>query len=229
MQPKKSNRANLENRRLIFFQIGLIITLAFIIIAFEWGTTKTKLVKMPVLDDNGYDSDLIDIPSTHENMKKAEPPKPDFNLVIIPNLEPECPDINLPDIEVELGKTKIIIDVGDEKPEPMTIPIILSDEKPLFQGQEFEPAFRKFVYDHVKYPQEAVNYRITGKVFIEFIINEYGEITNIKIVRGVHPLLDDEALRVIKMAPKCTPGKQNSNPVRIKYTFPLVFKLNEGL
>ena len=98
------------------------------------------------------------------------------------------------------------------------------DEKPEFPGGSI--ALRDFLSSNIQYPAQAQREKIQGKVFVNFIINEDGTITNATMARGVHYLLDEEAIRVVKSMPKWTPGKQDGNPVKVSYTLPINFALH---
>ncbi len=101
-----------------------------------------------------------------------------------------------------------------------------ADVMPKFQGQDSD-AFRLFIQKNLKYPEEAAKNGIAGKVFVQFDINSKGEVANVLIVRGVDPVLDKEALRVVKSSPKWEPGIEAGKPVIVRYTFPIVFALQK--
>ena len=84
----------------------------------------------------------------------------------------------------------------------------------------------KFIQKNVRYPAIAKEYGIQGKVFVQFIVDKSGAVTNVKIVRGVDKHLDAEAVRVVKSLPKYKPGKQRGKPVRVMFTIPINFTLN---
>lgn len=100
------------------------------------------------------------------------------------------------------------------------------EEMPTFESGN-QNKFRKYIHKNIKYPQEAIEKKICGKVFVYFIVDENGNVINERIVRGVHPSLDNEALRIIKNSPKWTPGKQRGEAVRVAFTFPVEFQLDE--
>jgi len=103
----------------------------------------------------------------------------------------------------------------------------LVTEKPLFNGMSADEGFREWVASNTNYPPVAQEHGITGRIFVEFVIEKDGSVSNVKILRGVDPLLDNEALRVINASPNWTPGKQGRKKVRVKYTFPFYFQLSE--
>lgn len=98
------------------------------------------------------------------------------------------------------------------------------DEMPVYPGGD--NALRQFIAQNVKYPDEAKKNKIQGKVYVSFIVDENGEVTDAKIERGVDPDLDKEALRVIKLQKKWTPGKEKGKTVKVKFTVPIEFKLS---
>jgi TonB family protein len=99
------------------------------------------------------------------------------------------------------------------------------EEMPLFEGKKAEEGFRDYLGQNTVYPHAALENGISGRVFVEFVIDADGYLKNAKILRSIDPLLDAEALRVIKESPKWTPGYRSGEPVAVKYGFPIVFKL----
>ncbi len=103
---------------------------------------------------------------------------------------------------------------------------VLVEEMPVFQGRTAE-AFREYLQKNLVYPEEAKEKNITGKVYVKMTVNSKGEVTDVKVVRGVHPLLDKEAVRIVESSPLWEPGKQNGKAVAVAFTFPIEFKLPE--
>ena len=100
----------------------------------------------------------------------------------------------------------------------------LIEEPPLFDGKDIGIVFREYVHSNIKYPEEADE--ITGRILVEFIVEKDGSISNVKVIRGIDPLLDAEALRVINNSPaNWTPAKQRNKEVRYKLVFPVIFRL----
>lgn len=97
------------------------------------------------------------------------------------------------------------------------------EEMPQYPGGT--DALLKFLADNIKYPQSAENAKIQGRVIASFVVTKAGKVSDINIVRGVDPELDDEAVRVIKMMPDWTPGRQRGEAVNVKYTIPVTFRL----
>jgi len=86
-------------------------------------------------------------------------------------------------------------------------------------------ALRNFLAATVKYPEEAVKKGIQGKVYVTFVVNKDGSVSDVKIARGVDPSLDTEALRVVKLLTNWKPGRQKGEDVRVSYTVPIKFAL----
>jgi len=116
----------------------------------------------------------------------------------------------------ELNKTL----VGEEKE---SAPYTIVEQMPEYPGGE--DALRKYLSTAVKYPRIATENGVQGKVFVNFVVDKNGSISNVKVLRGVDSALDQEAVRVIKAMPKWIPGKQNGETVRVSYTIPINFVL----
>jgi protein TonB len=126
------------------------------------------------------------------------------------------------------------IEIEDtESDEDEAIEIEEEDDEEFFMVVENMPEFpggdlglMKYIQKNIKYPAIAKEYNITGKVFIQFIVDKTGSVINVKVVRGVDKNLDAEAVRVIKSLPKYKPGKQRGKAVRVMFTVPINFTLN---
>ncbi len=95
-------------------------------------------------------------------------------------------------------------------------------QQPKFPGGASE--MYKWLGNNIKYPEEAKKERVSGKVIVDFVITKTGKTDKVRVVRGLHPALDEEAVRVIKAMPAWTPGKQNGQPVNVSYTLPITFR-----
>ena len=121
----------------------------------------------------------------------------------------------------ESRTTSTYIDASDEEE---TLGFVV-EYLPLFNGKPAEQEFHNYVNENLQYPQELTDTGITGKVYVQFSIDKDGSVTDAKVIRGLHPLLDAEALRVINSSSsKWTPGKLRGKPVKVMYQFPVNFK-----
>ena len=99
------------------------------------------------------------------------------------------------------------------------------EQKPSFQSGDAN-AFTKWVFGQIKYPEEAIKQQVEGRVTLQFTIAKDGKVKDVKVARSSgSQILDDEAIRIVSMSPQWEPGKQNGEPVDVRFTFPLVFKL----
>ncbi len=228
METKKTNKANLENKKFLFFEIGLAIALLGVFYAFEWNSYDvSKVIYNP---GTGIEIPIDEVPITRPD----EPEQPNVQPPVISDVititdDPDTPPFVLPDPEV----TDKPVDIRDymepkkakeEEEVDEVLPPVAVEEKPTFMGGD-ESTFSKWVFSQLIYPEEAQQNHIQGKVICSFIIDKEGNLIDIQIVRGIDASLDREAIRVLNMSPKWTPGKQRGKPVKVKYTFPINFQL----
>ena len=217
MEPKKNPAISLEKKKGLFFQIGLILALVIVLVAFEWKSYEKVEYNLGQLNLDDIEEEII--PITKQEVKPPPPPPP----------PPEVIEIVEDDIEIE-DELEIEDTESDEDEE---IEIEEDDDEEFFMVVENMPEFpggdlglMKYIQKNVKYPAIAKEYNITGKVYVSFIVDKSGVVTNVKIVRGVDKNLDAEALRVVKSLPKYKPGKQRGQAVRVMFTIPINFTLN---
>ncbi|MDE5733011.1 MAG: energy transducer TonB, partial [Bacteroidales bacterium] len=116
------------------------------------------------------------------------------------------------------------VEVEEEVVEEEAIPFQLVEEKPSFQGGDANQ-FSKWVNSRLEYPEIAKENGVQGRVTLQFTVEKDGSVTKVKVLRGVDPSLDKEAVRVVSMSPKWKPGKQRDRAVPVTYTFPVIFQL----
>ncbi len=229
MEVKKSPKASLENKRLLFAEIGFIVALLAVWGAFSYST-KEKSVSS--LIDVNQDIEVEEmVPITQE----TPPPPPEAPK--IPLLSDQI-DIVDDDIKVDddmfmnlednanLGVeiTDYVEQVEEEQVEEEAIPFQLVEEKPKFQGGDANE-FSKWVNSKLVYPEIAKENGVQGRVVLQFTVNPDGSVSGVKVLRGVDASLDKEAVRVVSSSPKWTPGKQRDRAVKVTYTFPVIFQL----
>ena len=100
----------------------------------------------------------------------------------------------------------------------------LVDTKPMFNGKAYEDGFREYILQNVRYPVEAMKNNISGTVNVQFIIEKDGSVSNAKVLKSIHYLLDSEALRLIRTPPKWTPASKEHEQVRVLLNFPVTFR-----
>lgn len=225
MDVKKSPKASLEDKKLLFVLLGLVMVLSLIFIAFEW--TDREVTVYDVADTSLLIEDEIEIIQTAPELPPPPPP-PAPEIVEIINVVEDDIKVNEIKIETEDDKNKAVVIAA-----PVAGPTIVEeDDNVVFQVVEKMPSFPggdaalfKFLSDNVKYPVIAQENGVQGRVICQFVVNKDGSIVDVEVVRSVDSSLDKEAIRVIKSMPKWSPGQQRGKPVRVKYTLPVNFKL----
>ena len=228
MEIKKSDKANLENKKLLFVEIGLVVALGITLFAFEWTSKETTVSVLEDTTEVLIEEEIIPITQETPPPPPAAPKIPVLSDQIdIVDDEIEIEDdmfMNLED-DASLGvEIMDYVEVEEEVVEEEAIPFQLVEEKPSFQGGDANK-FSKWVNQRLEYPEIAKENGVQGRVTLQFTVEKDGTVTKIKVLRGVDPSLDKEAVRVVSMSPKWTPGKQRDRAVPVTYTFPVIFQL----
>ena len=227
MEIKKTEKASLENKKLLFLEIGLIVSLLITFVAFEWKQAEINVSNLE--DTTQIEAEEEIIPITQET---PPPPPAEVKIPILSdqidivddNIELENNIINLED-DASLGvEIQDYIEVVEEVVEEEAIPFQLVEEKPSFMGGDAN-MFSKWVNERLVYPEIAKENGVQGRVTLQFTVEKDGRVTKVKILRGVDPSLDKEAVRVVSESPKWKPGKQRDRAVPVTYTFPVIFQL----
>jgi len=228
MEPKKSKRADLEKKRILFREIGYIIAIGLVLVAFEWTSQPSEVQGFA----QQQESDVVqeNIPITRQEQRQEPPPPP-------PPQSPEVLNIVDDDVSIEdelileqTGAdqdTKVQIDafVEEEDEEEYGDIFVIVEDMPSFNGGGLD-AFSRYIQKNLSYPVLARENGIEGTVFIRFIVETDGSINMVEVLRGVDPVLDDAALAAVERAPNWVPGKQRGKPVRVSCTIPILFSLD---
>ncbi len=238
MRPKKNPQLDLRKNSLLYFMVGMTVILLLTFLALEWKTFDTKSDwDVGVLDPNLLPDE--EVPMTFQ--KLPEPPKPkiqtppkieiaeDEDDIIESIIEPDDTNQDTEVAEIES------IDVAEDDV-PDEVPFILIENAPIFPGCEGETTeegkrecFQEMMLKHIrknfKYPEDAQELGLQGRVSVIFTVQKDGSIGNV-MLRGPHKSLEKEAARIISKLPKLTPGKQRGTPVKVPYSIPITFKLN---
>ncbi len=228
MELKKSKKADLEKKKGMFLEIGLVVALAIVLVAFEWTKGEDNKINENVVSEIEFEDEMMQI--THREEPKPEP-KPETPKVA------EVLDIVDDDVEIEddfdfdmeatqdteYDFTSMMGD-DDENIEEEEVFYIVED-MPTFNGGEPATEFRKFIAQNLQYPEIAAENGVSGRVIVQFAVNKVGKVVDAKVVRSVDSALDKEAIRVVMSSPKWTPGKQRGKAVKVLFTFPINFVL----
>lgn len=230
MEVKKSEKASLENKKLLFLEIGLIVSLLIVYMAFEWTSSEKQTVEALQETPQLVETEEM-VPITQET--PPPPPSAPAVPVLADQIDIVDDEIQVDDdlflnLEDQADMGVQIMDyvetVEEEEVEEEAIPFMLVEEKPSFMGGDAN-AFSKWVNERLVYPEIAKENGVQGRVTLQFTVNTDGTVSNVKVLRGVDPSLDKEAVRVVSMSPKWEPGKQRDRAVKVTYTFPVIFQL----
>lgn len=230
MEVKKSEKASLENKRLLFTEIGFVVALIAIYFAFNWSSTEKEVATLETEVANVEVEDMVPITQETPSPPEAAPKIPilsDQIDVVDDNIKVD--DNMFQNLEDDANSGVEIMDYIESAPEEETveeeaIPFQLVEEKPSFNGGDANE-FSKWVNSKLVYPEIAKENGVQGRVTLQFTVNADGTVSNVKVLRGVDSSLDKEAVRVVSSSPKWKPGKQRDRAVKVTYTFPVIFQL----
>jgi periplasmic protein TonB len=223
VENKKNPKADLNRTTGLFFNVGLVLSLLIVIFAFE----KKVYDDGSLVDLNAQTEefeDLMDIPQTQQP-PPPPPKKIQPEIIEVPDEEEIEDEIEI-DLDVEMTESTVIEEVVfDDAPAEEEVDEIFTivEDQPTPEGGM--AAFYQFVQKNLKYPAQARRMGIEGKVFVQFVVDKDGSLTEVKAVKGIGAGCDEEAVRVIEGAPKWKPGKQRGRSVKVRMILPITFKL----
>ena len=225
MEKRKTQKADLENKRGLFLQIGLVFTLALVLFAFEWRTYDRDL---------GIDLDREIVEDDEIMIQTIEPPPPPPP----PPPQEVITELIVVDDDVEVENLDIDVEVDQDVAIVPVVSIVIEEEvevesDEIFQIVEDQPGFpggqealHRFLQQNIRFPAIAREAGIQGTVFVTFVVERDGSVTNVRVLRGIGGGCDEEAIRVVSMMPRWTPGKQRGRPVRVQFNMPIRFMLS---
>ena len=226
MEPKKTKKADLENKKGIFLQIGLVVVLGITLAAFEWSSRPNLESTLGELADMDLEEEII--PITRQQEVKPPPPPPPPKVADVLNIVEDDVEIEdeliIEDAEADQDMEIEIVEFEEEEEVAEEEVFFIVEDMPSFQGKGQE-GFREWIAKNLRYPEIAAENGISGKVYVQFAVNSKGEVVDAVVVRGVDPALDKEAIRVVTSSPKWEPGKQRGKAVKVQFTFPINFVL----
>ena len=228
MELKKSPKADLEDKKGLLLEIGLVVALVFALVACNIKSYDAEEVEVAQRTAINEIEDVI-IQTAEDTPPPPEPEAPEVatELVVVEN-----------DAEIthELGIVDMVDDANKALEEFVPVEIeeeVVVEEEEIFQVVEEEPEFPggmealyKYLGESIKYPQLAKENNIEGKVYVTFVVEKDGSIANPRILRDIGGGCGNEAVRVVKAMPKWKAGKQRGKNVRVQFNLPVSFKLN---
>lgn len=227
METKKSEKADLKSKRLLFTEVGSILALLAVFFAFETTSARGETKLLPNQDEIITDEDdVIPIPlQTPPEMPKVVAPILDEIVIVDDDFKVDAVVIDTEDdfdrgMAIETYK----VEVDDSSVAEEEIPFVMVEDKPSFMDGDAN-TFSKWVSSQIVYPEICKENGVSGKVMLQFTIDTAGKLCNVKVLREIDPDLAKEAVRVVSMSPKWEPGRQRGRAVRVTYTFPVQFSL----
>ena len=226
MEIKKSPKADLDSKKLTFTLVGLVIALFVVWRVFEYRSYDKQNLDTFARQVEVMEEEMVEITKQEQPKPEIQTPKPQVTQIQVVEDDVEVEDI---DINAEVDQDEIIEEYVYEAPEMEDEEI---QEEEIFKSVEEQPEFPggtakllEYVQKNLKYPMMARESDIQGRVFVGFIVEKDGSITNVKVLRGIDPALEKEAVRVVSSSPKWEPGRQRDRAVNVTYTFPVIFQL----
>ena len=237
MEIKKSPKADLESKKSTWLLVGYVIVLAFMFVAFEWTKRDIKIDTSQAITDLVFEEEIIPITEQPEQVlslihisEQVTPPPPEAPAI--------AETLTIVEDDADVEETAIVSSEElNQAVEIKYVPVAVEEEEPeeqtIFEVVEQMPEFpnggmaglMQYLSKNIKYPTIAQENGTQGRVTVQFVVNKDGSIVDAKVLRGVDPYLDKEAVRVIMGMPKWKPGMQRGKPVRVKYTVPVMFRL----
>ena len=227
MEIKKSPKADLESKKLTFTLVGLVLTLFVVWRVFEYKSYDKQTVDNLQTKVEVIEEEMVEI--TKQEQPKVQPPQPKPQVTQIEVVEDDVEVEDEIDINAEVDQDEVIEEYEFTPPEIEEEEIV---EAEIFKVVEEMPEFpggaakmMEYIQKNIKYPMMARESDIQGRVFVSFVVEPDGSITNVAVLRGIGGGCDEEALRVVRSMPNWKPGKQRGSAVRCSFTVPIVFKL----
>jgi len=228
MEIKKTEKASLENKRLIFAELGLIAALLVVFAGLESSTRVQQATLLPVNTVIDDEDDILAIPLD------TPPPAPEVPALPMLSDELEIVDNDVTvDLDFQsLDDTDVPVDIRDyshqeviqEEVEEEVINVGVVEEKPKFNGGDAND-FSKWVNSKLVYPEIAKENGVEGRVTLQFTIGKDGRLQDVKVLSAPDESLAQEAVRVVSSSPKWEPGRQRDRAVKVSYTFPVIYRL----
>ena len=225
MKEKKSAKAELESKKGLFIEIGLVVVLALVYMAFEMKSYDAITVDMFERTDVIVEEEMVEI--TQQEKIELPPPPPQQPIL----LQAVEDDIDVAD-DIEIDAEATVTTEVQEWTRPIQDEVI--EEEEIFMIVEQVPEYPggdearlNFLRNNIKYPQMAREAGIQGTVYVGFVVEKDGSVTQVKVMRGIGGGCDEEAVRVTKMMPKWRAGKQRGKEVRVSYNMPVKFTLQD--
>ncbi len=222
MELKKNPEVDLEKKKGMFFFVGLAFSLGLMLVAIEWKTFEQELVNLGQVEIQIEEEEMI--PITQQQPPPPPPPPPPQQIVEIVEDDEEIEEeLEIESTEVTEETTVEIMEMPEEEVEEEPEVFLIVEDPPSFPGGEAK--MFEYLGKNLKYPPMAKDAGIQGIVYVTFVVIENGDITDVRVLRGIGGGCDEEAVKVVKNMPKWKPGKQRGKAVRVQFNLPIRFTL----
>lgn len=227
MEIKKTEKASLENKRLLFAEAGLVTALLLVYASMEFSTRAKEVALLDgpslVVEEDDVLPVTIETPPPAPETPSLPQLSDDIEIVendVVVDLDFQSLDDTDVPVEIQSYKKEVVEEDVDED----TIPFVLVENKPSFQGGDAND-FSRWVNSRLVYPEVAKENGVEGTVILQFTIAKDGRMSDVVVLRSPDDALAAEAIRVVSSSPKWEPGKQRDRAVKVSYTFPVVYRL----
>lgn len=227
LEPKKNPGVDLNSIRPLIFSVSLTITMVLANLVFEWKTYDDAVVNLGGQKSKNTFEEMLEIPPT-----EITPPAPAVRVPTIVEVRDEekvQEDIKI-DLDIEMTSESALptfintpVEVKLEEEESEKIFTVVEEKAAPKDGLS---AFYKYVAEHIRYPAQALRMDIEGRVFVQFVVERNGLLTQLEVIKGIGAGCDEEAIRIIRDSPPWTSAKQRGRPVRQRMVLPIFFQLS---
>ncbi|MBQ3439417.1 MAG: energy transducer TonB [Bacteroidales bacterium] len=228
MEIKKTEKASLENKRLIFAEVGLIAALLAVLAGFESSTRAKEVALLQGNTQIDNEDDILAIPLDTPPPAPQAPALPmlsDELEIVEDDITVDLDFQSLDDMDVPVDIQEYVRqEVVEEDVEEETLPFVTVEQKPTFNGGDAND-FAKWVNSRLVYPEIAKDNGVEGRVVLQFTIGKDGRLQDVKVLNSPDESLAREAVRVVSSSPKWEPGRQRDRAVKVSYIFPVIYRL----
>jgi protein TonB len=222
MEVKKNPEVDVNRKSGMYFMIGAVVALSVLLLSFEWKVYEQRLTELGKLVIDAEEDELI--PITQQELPPPPPPPPPTTIIEIVEDDEEIEEeLEIEDTESDEDEVIEIVEAEEEEEVAEEEIFTIVETNPSFPGGEAK--MYAYLGKNMKYPPIARDNNIQGRVYVSFVVEKNGAITDVRVLRGIGGGCDEEAIRVVKSMPKWSAGKQRGKPVRVRFNLPIVFKL----
>ncbi len=222
MEVKKNPEVDVNKKSSMYFMIGAVVALSVLLLSFEWKTYDASFQELGKLVLDLEEEEII--PITQQELPPPPPPPPPATIIEIVEDDEEIEEeLEIEDTDVDEDEVIEIVAVEEEEEAAEEEIFTIVETNPSFPGGDKK--MYEYLGKNMKYPPIAQDNNIQGRVYVSFVVEKNGAITDVRVLRGIGGGCDEEAIRVVKSMPSWSPGKQRGKSVRVRFNLPIVFKL----